>query len=308
MKLRSLLLLAGLTSPIDAQEPPERLDRGRFTAVFFPSERRLAQSLLTSAVAKDTFPGLPRPRSKVLLMLAPDHDRFREWVGPAAPEWGSAIAFPESNRIVMQGRKAGSDAGDPEGVFRHELAHLALHEYLDDRPPRWFDEGYASVAAAEWGRDDLLAANIGLLIGGMPSLADLDQGFHAGAARAEASYALAHRAVAELAALDETRGLALFFQYWKSTNSLDTAVRTAYGITLSAFEKRWRQHTISRYGGLALFADMTLATLAGLAILGPLYWARRRRIRQRMAEMLVVDAAEEKAAAEAARNSTLDQL
>jgi hypothetical protein len=311
MKMPARLLfcfLCLMASGVVAQEPPDRLDRGRFTAVFFPTEKRLAESLLGAAVAKDTFPGLPRPTSRVLLMLAPDHDRFREWVGPSAPEWGSAIAFPESDRIVMQGRKAGSDAGDPEGVFRHELAHLALHEYLGDRPPRWFDEGYASVAAAEWGRDDLLAANLGLLMSGMPSLADLDQGFLAGAARAEASYALAHRAVAELAALDETRGLALFFQYWKSTNSLDIAVRSAYGITLSAFEKRWRQHTISRYGGLALFADMTLASLAGLAILGPLYWSRRKRLKQRMAEMLVVDAADEKAAEEAARNSTLDQL
>ena len=28
-----------------------------------------------------------------------DARRFRDWVGPNAPEWGSAIAFPESGRI-----------------------------------------------------------------------------------------------------------------------------------------------------------------------------------------------------------------
>src|SRR5436189_5778268 len=78
------------------QEAPERLDRGRFTAVFYPSERALATSLLDNASANDSFPGFPRPRQRVLLALAPDRRRFREWVGPGAPEWGAAIAFPES--------------------------------------------------------------------------------------------------------------------------------------------------------------------------------------------------------------------
>jgi len=302
------LLGLGFSTVLAAQDPPNRVDRGRFTAVFYPSEQRLAEALMASAAARDSYPGLPRPRARVLIMVAPDRKRFREWVGPSAPEWGSAIAFPESNRIVMQGQRAGSDAGDPVVVLRHELAHLALHEALGDRPPRWFDEGYASYAAGEWGREDLLAANVGLLLGGMPSLTDLELGFEGGAARAAASYALAHRAVAEMAELDRERGLSLFFQYWKATNSLDLAVRSAYGITLSGFETRWRQRTISRYGGLALFADMTLASVAGLVILGPLYWSRRKRMKRRMAELLEADAAAEKVAEEAARSSTLDQL
>ena len=297
-----------LPLPAIAQEPPERLDRGRFTAVFFPTEARLARSLLDNAQARDTFPGLARPRAKVLLMLAPDDRRFREWVGPNAPEWGSAIAFPEASRIVMQGRNAGSDAGDPIPVFRHELAHLALYESLGDLTPRWFTEGYASYAAGEWGREELLAANLGLIFRGMPTFAQLEDGFYSGAGEAAASYALAHRAVAELAELDRQRGLSLFFDYWRSTRSLDRAIRSAYGMTFTAFERRWQERTRFRYGGLALFADVTLASLSGLVLLGPLYWARRRRLKKKMQEMLVADAEAERAAEEAARASAIDQL
>lgn len=301
-------LVVADSSASAAQDPPNRLDRGRFTAVFFPTEQRLAHSLLQDAQARDTFPGLPRPRAKVLLMLAPDERRFREWIGPGAPEWGSAIAFPQSSRIVMQGRGAGSDAGNPVSVFRHELAHLALYEALGDLTPRWFTEGYASYSAGEWGREDLLAANLGLIFRGMPSFAELEDGFYGGSGKASASYALAHRAVAELAELDRKRGLTLFFDYWRSTRSLDRAIRSAYGMTFSAFERRWQERTRFRYGGLALFADVTLASLAGLALLGPLYWSRRKRLKKKMAEMLIADAAAEKAAAEAARASALDQL
>ena len=100
---------------------------------------------------------------------------------------------PRRARVGCRGRAArisanrhartlgGIDAGDPLEVWRHELAHLALHEYLGDLPPRWFDEGYASYAAREWKREDALAANIALAVRGMPTFDELDAQFGEGA-------------------------------------------------------------------------------------------------------------------------------
>nr|MCU0616711.1 hypothetical protein [Gemmatimonadaceae bacterium] len=105
-------------------EGAQRLTAGRFTVVAFPSEARLARALLDAAQARDTFPGLPRPRASVLIAVAPDEERFRAWAGPSAPAWGAAVAFPTRQRIVMQGQRAGSDAGSPTVTLRHELAHL----------------------------------------------------------------------------------------------------------------------------------------------------------------------------------------
>jgi hypothetical protein len=278
------------------QDAPARLDRGRFTAVYYPSEATLAASLLDYAVKTDTFPGLPRPTKQVLLAIAPDRERFREWVGPDAPEWGAAIAFPDSRRIVMQGKKGGAEAGDPREVFRHELAHLALHEYMGDLPPRWFDEGYASYAAREWRREDALAANLALAFRGTPSFDELDADLGAGATTAQNAYALAYRAVVELAALDPDRGLVLFFQNWQKVQSLDKAVRRTFGMTLADYEHYWQQRTRRRYGALALAGDITAGGLLLLIIVMPLYIARRRRDRRRMAELLAADAAAELAA------------
>lgn len=243
----------------------------------------------------------------MLIAVAPDDARFRAWIGPSAPEWGAAIAFPEQMRIVMQGRRAGSDAGDPEVVLRHELAHLALHERLGSLPPRWFDEGYASFAAGEWGREELLATNAALVLRRFPSLAGLDSGFSGGSLSAQASYALAHRAVDELALLDPARGLTLFFQYWKETGSMDRAVRAAYGVTLAAFEQRWQQRTRRRYGALAAVADVTLASSILLLPLLPLWIARRRRDRRRMAALVAADAEAERRAAESALDALLGE-
>jgi len=266
-----------------------RIDRGRMTVVCYPGDAKLASALLARAVATDTFPGLPRPSQRVLIAIAPDQQRFRQWAGAGAPEWGSALAFPESRRIVMQGHTASSDAGNPFEVLRHELAHLALHEYLGDLPPRWFDEGYASYAAHELDRNDVLAANFALAVRGMPTFDELDDRFTEGATSAQAAYALAYRAVDDMASIDQSRGLALLFQYWKRTGSLDRALREAYGMTLSSFEHDWQQRTRRRYGGLALFSDLTLASIVLLLLIAPLYLARRRRDRRRMAALVAAD-------------------
>jgi len=276
------------------------------TVIAFPRDTRLARTVLDSAVANDSFPGLPRSTARILIAIAPDERRFRDWIGTGAPEWGAAVAIPSENRIVMQGSSAGSDAGNPVQVLRHELAHLALHEYLGDLPPRWFDEGYASYSAGEWGRDEVLTTSLALLARGIPPLDSLDEEFQYGASRAQAAYALSYRAVAALASLDRERGLALFFRYWKEDGSMEQAIRRAYGITGDGFEVEWRRQTRRRYGALALAANMSMALgLIGVIIV-PLYMMRLRARRRRLAAMVEADEARERAERESALRAILE--
>ena len=188
---RALVLLAASVSlPASVFRLPAQtaqLTSGRFTVVSDPADAMLARALLASATERDSFPGLPRPRLRVTIAIAVDAQRFRQLAGAGAPEWGAAVAIPAESRIVMQGRAANSRAGDPIVVLRHELAHLALHEALGDRPPRWFDEGYASFSANEWGRDEMLAANLALAMRRGRTLAGVDSGFDGGQMGAEAS-------------------------------------------------------------------------------------------------------------------------
>ena len=299
-RARAALVAIGLFPALAAaqDDAPNRLDSGRFTVVYYPADAVLAHALAASAARADSFPWLPRPRQRVLVALAPDAARFRAWAGSDAPEWGAALAFPESRRIVMQGRTAGSDAGDPLEVLRHELAHLALHEALGNLPPRWFDEGYATVAAREWRRDDALATNVALALRGTPSLQRLDDGFTGGAVGAQAAYALSYRAVSDLAALDPARGLTLFFGYWRETGSLDLAVRRAFGLTLARFEQDFQARTRRTYGALALVVDLSLVAFVLTLLILPFFIARRRRDRERLRCLLAADLAAERLAAD----------
>ena len=271
----------------------QRFEQGRFTVGAAPHDAALARSLLSAAVTRDSFPWLPRPRGRVLILIAPDRRRFTELIGPYAPEYGAAIAVPAEQRIVMQGSRAGSDAGDPRQVLRHELAHLALHEAMGGLLPRWFDEGYASLAAGEWSREEVIATNVALAWKGVPSLDALDSAFYGGPGRASGAYALAHRAVVELAALDPQRGLTLFFRYWREERRFDPSIRRAFAITQGQFEERWRKNTRRRYGALAIFADLTIGAVILLIVLVPLHLSRRKRDRERLARMAAQEASAE---------------
>ena len=306
LRIAGFLLSLLATPDLAAQEPRTVvLERGRFTFVASTADSALARTMLESAERNDTFPGLPRPDARVRIDIASDEAAFRALIGPSAPEWGAAVAFPRAQRIVMQGRFIGAEVGNPLEILRHELAHLALHESLGELPPRWFDEGYASYAAGEWDRDETLATNFALVLRGVPTLEALDDGFYAGAQRATGAYAIAFRAVAELAALDRERGLALFFDRWRETRSMDSAMRAAYAITYDGFEKRWQARTRRRFGAVALVADLALIGIGIVAVLIPLQQAQRRRRRQRLELLRESEAAADRARREAALDEIL---
>jgi len=297
---------AAPTFPVSASSDL-RLSQGRFTIVAEPKDERLARALLNSALQRDTFPGLPRPVAPVIVTIAGNVVRFRQLVGRSAPEWGAAIAVPSEQRIVMQGAVAGSDAGDPLVVLRHELAHLALHETMGALPARWFDEGFASFAAREWNRETAIEMSTGMVWHTLPTVAQLEDGFYAGETRAAWSYALAYRAVEELAALDTTNGLANFFREWKRTGSFERGVRGAYGMTGEQFDALWRRNTRRRFGALSLVTNLSVAVGFFAILLGPLFWIRRRRDRRRLDAMRFADAAQERAELERDEQERLER-
>jgi hypothetical protein len=294
---RAVQTIALLVPALAAAQRDTTLRGGRFTVEAATGDVTLARTLLATALAADSFPGLPRSREPVRIVVAPTAAAFRALIGDGAPEWGAAFAIPSERLVLMQGGAAGSDAGDPRVVLRHELAHLALHEWLGGLPPRWFDEGYASFAAGEVSRQDALATSLALVARGVPPLDSLDGWFLRGAGAATEAYALAHTAIAQLHALDAERGLATFLSTWRSTLSYERAMRTAYGLTARDFDRQWRGAVRQRFGVLALAANLSLAIGVLTLVLAPLYVARRRRDRARLEALRAADVVQEREAA-----------
>lgn len=303
-----MVLVAALLAPSVRAAPPGalRLDRGRYTVIHYPSDAVLAASALSAAVTRDSFPFLPRSTSRVTIMIAPDAATFREWAGRSAFPWAAALAFVEQHRVVMQGRTAASDAGDPLQVLRHELAHVALYDHLGLLPPRWFEEGYASYAAGEQRTDGFVSTNFALLFRSMPTLAALDTMLASSRGTdARAGYALALRAVSDLAAVDRERGLSPLLSAWRERGSFDLALRRAYAVTAEDFEHDWQQRTRWQFTFLALAADSAFVTALFVLLLLPLYRTRRKRQAVRLAAMREREALTEHAMRSAALDAVL---
>ena len=95
---RTLGLLLGVTEHAAAQDSASRYDRGRFTIVAYKTDELLAKSLLASAVARDTFPGLVRPAQRVVIAIAPDGTRLpprhqEHWTGEWQDEAGNLATY-----------------------------------------------------------------------------------------------------------------------------------------------------------------------------------------------------------------------
>ena len=66
--------------------------------------------------------------------------------GGAPPSWAVALAYPESNIILVDAHSLVK--GDGQSTLRHELVHVALGR-LGHSWPRWFHEGLAQMVTGE---------------------------------------------------------------------------------------------------------------------------------------------------------------
>jgi hypothetical protein len=216
---------------------------GQVTAVSWPPQRHLALELARRAGQRTDWPGLGhRSPGPLQLIIVPDGRHLDSLSLGRAPSWGAAVALPGSRTILLR-----ADQGDVYRTLRHELAHLALHEAVAVRVPLWFDEGYASWAAGEWERLDVLALNLAVIRGKVPDLRSLDGALRGSATAADAAYALAASAVTELARRNPSNSIEPLMARLVEGKDFDAAVLSTTGLTVPQFDAEWRKTIRRRY-------------------------------------------------------------
>lgn len=180
------------------------------------------------------------------------------------------MTVPSSRVIVIR-----VDGGDPRATFRHELAHLVLHDAVRGRVPLWFSEGYAVVAAAEWGRLQALRLNLAVARGRIPGLRSLDAALRDAPATAEAAYALAGSAVLYLARVHPDGTLDPLIGRLMAGEPFADALLASTGRTVDRFDDDWRKDVKRRYGLLVWLAAGGFWAVVGGLVLVLRGWRRR---------------------------------
>jgi hypothetical protein len=229
--------------------------------------------------------GLPMPRTIELRLVKRTEDLSR--AAPprrGAPEWARGVAYPELGIAVVATRRA-HEPIDALRVVDHELTHLILGTALDGRAPRWLDEGFAFVHAA-----DDSPARTQLLVGmawtgNTASLSELEQMFRGSEATVDRAYAQSYDLVAFLARRGRYPDKHDDGDRWPFQRFLveiaagktpHEAARTAYGTSLNQLFAEWHEDLRQRY--LLIPASLFMLGLwVVAAILLVLGAARRRR-------------------------------
>ncbi len=221
-----------------------RIEVGDVIVLAEPRHAALGSALADIASTPREWLGLGRVEvGPLTLAVVPDRAAFARASQGRIPDWGAGFTFPDARMIVIR-----ADGGDPRGTLQHELAHFVLHRRVVGRVPRWFDEGYAVLAAGEYGRLDALHLNLTVVAGRVPDLRGVDAALRGGGAGdAETAYALAASAVAELARRNPTRTLQPLLNQLSAGEAFDAAVLATTGYTPDGFDEIWHRSIRRRY-------------------------------------------------------------
>lgn len=264
--------------------------QGPVTFVFEPRSRGLAEAL--SAVPDLlTLPVLPRDALEggppVTVYLAASEAAFDSLTGGRAPEWGAGVAFPTEGRIVLPAFASRRGAvHELNRVLRHELAHVALQQYLGPlQVPRWFTEGYSTWAAGQLDLEAGWLLRLAFLTGRAPPLDSLTLDWPADATDARIAYLLSASAVEYLHERGGDRVMRLFLEEWRANGLFERALFDTYGLGLAQLERYWSRQVRRRYGWLTFAAQSAvLWALTAVVVLG-MFMIRRHRDRERMARL-----------------------
>jgi hypothetical protein len=278
-----LLLIRATAAAATQHEEPRSLGADSVRVWYWPGDEAFAHATL-EAIPSLRFPGIPHgvvgEQRSVSVTLAPDVETFRR-IAPGVPRWGAGLAFPDRGAVVIPLRGSERSPHEWRRTLHHEIAHLALSDFLHARIPRWFDEGYAQLAAATWEADAAWQLRLAILLGRAPPLDSLTLDFPARAPEARVAYLLSYTAVRDLYQLSGPDAFTAVLRRWRENGDLDAAMRETYGLTLGQFERLWRHNVRSRYGWLLIVSETVLLwTAFTLLFLALGAWARRRRRQQ----------------------------
>ena len=253
---------------------------GQIRAAAAPRDLDLAVALAEQADRPATWYRLGRRSlGPLVLLVVRGQSRFDALARGRVPSWGAGLALPAARFVVIR-----ADGGDPFQILRHELAHVALHQSIRGRVPLWFDEGYAVVAAGEFGRFEGLALNLTVARGKVPSLEQLAAGLRGDRSTAETAYALAGTAVTFLERRLPNQSLEPFLARLASGVPFDSALIVTTGLSVDRFDEAWRKEIKRSYGiGLWFLAGGAWVVVG--AVFGVGYWVRRQRDRSRRAAL-----------------------
>jgi hypothetical protein len=270
-------------------EPPSNFntyDVGWVRFAYPPSERQFVEPLIRHADQiraelreRLGYPVLPELRVYLartqgeLLALAPE--------GAVVPKYATGMAYAELGLVLLALNPLyPNDHHDLVELFRHEAAHVALHQAAQQAEiPRWFDEGFAVHASGESSLLRMRALSTATVSDRLIPLEQLSHGFPSDPVRAELAYAESADIVRFLLRRQDRARFAALLERVRAGESFDRALEDAYNTARDTLELEWQKDVARRY---TFWPVLMGGGLVWVGALGLFVWGwHRRRVRDR---------------------------
>lgn len=299
---RALVVLLLMASPALALDPPPRGYERTESDDLIVDRRAVDDALARSAIAhfREARAAIeerlgartdPLPR----LILAPtdeEFDRFHaELSGGTKPTpWIAGVAFPARNTVLIRASRVGRGEIFFDLVFRHELAHLALHRVervAGGAVPRWLSEGLADHAAGVGlSRDEERDLARAARFDDLERLDDLASAFPPHEARTARAYRASLSFVQFLDAHAKPEGARGIVYLLDRRTSPAEAVYRLTGLKLPEAEAEWRRGLAARYSIAEALLHSSEVWWGLVALLAVVAMGRsvleRRRLRKKL--------------------------
>jgi len=259
-------------------------DAGWVRFIYHPSSRERVQPLIAQAeaVRHDLTERLGFPvLSEVRVEIARTPGEMATFApsGAPYPEYAAGVAYSELGLVLLSLTPihAGQEQ-DLGEVFRHELAHVALHDALNGQAvPRWFNEGFAVFASGESSFTRMKTLSMSTVGGSLIPLHELEGSFPNDETKAQIAYAEAVDVVRFLVRREDIHRFRTLVSELREGKAFEQAVLDAYAVDLATLELEWRDDASRRYTFVPLLLS---GTFFWVIALGLAVWAWRRRKRR----------------------------
>jgi hypothetical protein len=301
---------SGATTEVPA--PPDGFntyDGGWVRLAFPPSKRHRIQPLIHEADAfrerlRELFgyPVLNRVFVHVgrtpgeMAALAPPDSPF--------PKYAEGVAYPRLGLILLTiDPKYPNTEHDLSEVFRHELAHLALHEALEGHHvPLWLNEGFAIHLSGESQIARMQTLWTATLSETLMPLSQIDQHFPDDIVQTPIAYAESADVVRYLLRTRYSQRFVAMLRRVRSGQPFASAMTDAYGFEVygvgeNSLEDEWRRDVAKRYSFWPVLFSGSMVWIGALGLFVVGYYRKRKQQRVTLDRWAVEEAVERQQAA-----------
>ena len=220
-------------------------------------------------------------------------------VGLPPPGYAVGVTYPAAHLVLVSLVDPQSHEGtDVPEVFRHELAHMALHDAtLGHHVPLWFNEGLAIHLSGEHAlaRQQMLAQSS--LSKSLLPLSELDAHFPRDRFEVGIAYAQSADFVRFLLRHEDQQRFTALVSRVRDGEAFERALADAYGSDVRKLEFEWREGLAKRFSIWPVLASGSVMWFAVFALAWG--WVRKRQRAKATLERWDREEAAERAIADA---------